>query len=68
MKTYFRKIGIADASPRTLRHTMAVHYLAKGAKKQTVQEMLGVKEERSMEMYEELSNQLQGKMVQELAL
>ena len=38
---YFARVGIENASVQSLRHTMAVHHLAKGTSIMTLAEILG---------------------------
>lgn len=47
---------------------MATHYLARGGDLKSVQGMLGIKSEKSMEIYLEMAKKAQFKMVQTLEL
>ena len=68
VKKYLVQAGIHDASVHTLRHTMAVHYLAKGGDLKSVQELLGHESPETTRIYVELARRVQRRMVQELAL
>src|SRR5262249_26826469 len=50
-KRYVLQAGIGNASIRTLRHTMATHYLARGGNIFAVQQILGHKNITSTEAY-----------------
>ncbi len=67
IKQYLTRAQIPGASVRTLRHTMAAHYLARGGDLKAVQDMLGVAEQ-TVEVYANLAKKVQRKMVQDLAL
>ena len=68
VQKYLRQAGIQGASVHTLRHTMATHYLARGGDVKSVQGMLGLESEKSVEMYLKMAKKAQFKMVQALEL
>jgi integrase/recombinase XerC len=68
VKKYVEQAGIYDASVRTLRHTMATHYLAKGGDLKSVQEMLGHESAKTTKVYLDLARKVKSNMVQKLAL
>ena len=65
---YFCRTGILGASVHSLRHTFAVHHVAKGTSLKTIQEVLGHKDIRNTEIYLSLAKELQRKDLQEHAL
>ncbi len=65
---YLEKIGIANASVRTLRHTMATHHIAKGTPLLTLQETLGHASPDTTAVYIPLAKKMQRKALQEHAL
>lgn len=64
---YLKEADIADASVQTLRHTMAVHHLAKGTPVKTLAEILGDSPD-SMQVYLSAARKLHSKALQENAL
>lgn len=67
VKEYLERIGIFDASVRTLRHSMAAHHIARGTDLQIIQETLGISL-ASTEKYVSLSKKTARKALQEHAL
>ena len=67
LEKYLKEAGIADASVQTLRHTMAVHHLAKGTPVKTLSEILGDSPD-SMQVYLSAARKLHSKALQENAL
>lgn len=68
VKKYTEQAGIFEASVRTLRHTMATHYLAKGGDLKSVQEMLGHQSMQTTAIYLKTARRVKEQMVQKLAL
>ncbi len=54
VENYFIKANIPNAGVQTLRHTFAVNQLQKGKSPETLKELLGLKQLRSIEPYIEL--------------
>ena len=67
VKEYLERIGIFDASVRTLRHTMAGHHIAQGTDLQVIQETLGISV-AATEKYVSLAKKAARKALQEHAL
>lgn len=67
LEKYLKEAGIEDASVQTLRHTMAVHHLAKGTPLKTLAEILGDSSD-SMQVYVSAARKLHSKALQENAL
>lgn len=65
---YLTKAGITDAAVRTLRHTFAVHQLAKGTSIEAVSDMLGHEHVRSTQIYLSLAQQAKRQEIEENAL
>lgn len=68
VKKHFEASGIEHATVRTLRHTMATHYLAKGGDLKSVQHLLGHESSKSTRIYLETAKRVQSRMVQDLSL
>jgi site-specific recombinase XerD len=68
IKRYEKKASLEGVTSRTLRHTMATHYLAKGGDIRATQELLGLQNLEQMRGYVKAANKVQRKMVQKLAL
>lgn len=64
---YLEAAEIHDASVQTLRHTMAVHHLAKGTPLKTLAEILGDSSD-TLQVYVAAARKLQSKALQENAL
>lgn len=54
VENYFIKANIPNAGVQTLRHTFAINQLKKGTSPETLKELLGLKQSRSIEPYIEL--------------
>ena len=67
LRKYLDEAGIEYASVQSLRHTMAVHHLAKGTPKKTLAEILGERLE-TLQVYEAAARKLQSRVLQENAL
>ncbi|GIV76294.1 MAG: tyrosine recombinase XerC [Litorilinea sp.] len=67
LEKYLKEAGIEDASVQTLRHTMAVHHLAKGTPVKTISEILGDSPD-SMQVYLSAARKIHSKALQENAL
>lgn len=65
---YFTQIGIHGASVRSFRHTFGTQHMAKGTKQKNIQEVMGHKDIRSLEVYAILANQLKEKELEEHSL
>ncbi len=68
VKKYMRKAGIEKASTHSLRHTSATHYLLQGIGLKTVQDLLGLKQQRSTERYLEALEEARRRELQAKAL
>ena len=60
--------SVEDASPHTLRHTMATHMIKSGATLRSVQEMLGHANIQTTSRYVSLAEEQLNKDVQDHAL
>jgi len=67
VKGYLERIGIFDASVKTLRHTMAAHHIAQGTDLQVIQETLGISLDAT-EKYVSLAKKTARRALQEHAL
>ena len=67
LEKYLSAAGIENASVQSLRHTMAVHHLAKGSPLKTIAEILG-DDTKTMQTYAALARKLHQKALQENAL
>jgi integrase/recombinase XerD len=65
---YLERIGLSDATVRTLRHTMATHHIAKGIPLTALQETLGHAAPDTTAAYIPLARKMQKKALQEHAL
>lgn len=68
MHGYFAKAGISGATVHTLRHTFATHHVAKGTSLKTVQEIIGLSDIRTAEVYKTLAKDLARQQLQDNAL
>ncbi len=68
VKKYLRKAGIEQASTHSLRHTSATHYLLQGVGLKTIQDLLGLKQQRSTERYLEAVEEVRRRELQKGAL
>lgn len=67
LEKYLKEAGIGSASVQSLRHTMAVHHLAKGTPAKTLAEILGDSPD-SIQVYLSAARKLHSKALQENAL
>jgi integrase/recombinase XerD len=65
LKKYLKKAGIERASIHTLRHTFGAHHIAKGTDPKTVQDVMGLKDERSAAIYQSLAKEVVSRELQE---
>lgn len=68
IKRYEKKAHLEGVTSRTLRHTMATHYLARGGDIRATQDLLGLYTLEQMRGYVKAANKVQRRMVQQLAL
>jgi integrase/recombinase XerD len=68
LRKYFISAGIENASVHTLRHTFGAHHLAKGTSSETVKEVMGRKDARSMLIYQTLAKNIITSEMQKNAL
>jgi integrase/recombinase XerD len=68
LRKYLKKAGIGHASIQTLRHTFGTHHIAKGTDPKTVQEVLGLKDTRSTNIYQTLAKEIVSRELEEHAL
>jgi site-specific recombinase XerD len=68
IEKYLRLANISNASVHTLRHTMAIHHIAKGTDLKTIQETLGHESLETTTIYIGLAKQAQRKALQQNAL
>lgn len=67
VQNYPDRAGIEGAAVHTLRHTMAILYLAKGGDLKPAQKMLGHESLETTQIYLGLAKKVQRRMVQEFA-
>ncbi len=68
VKKYLDEAGIKGASVHTLRHTMAIHHVARGTDLKTLQETLGHADLATTSIYASLAKKAQRQALQENAL
>jgi len=68
IKKVCREAGLRGVSVRTLRHTFAVHSLAKGTTIETMQQALGLASPTSLEHYLDAARQVMNEELQRNAL
>jgi len=68
IKKCCREAGLRGVSVRTLRHTFAVHSLAKGTAIETMQQALGLASPASLEDYRDAARQMMDAELQRNAL
>lgn len=64
LEKYMSAVGITSASVQSLRHTMAVHHLAKGTPRKTLAEILG-DDPATLDVYVPLARRIHYKVLQE---
>jgi integrase/recombinase XerD len=65
---YLVQTGILEASVHSLRHTFATHHVARGTSLKTVQQILGLADIRSVELYFPLAQDLKRQELEDHAL
>ena len=68
LRKHLRKAGIGNASIHTLRHTFGAQHIAKGTSLKTIQEVMGLKDVRSTEVYQSLAKEVIKREMQENSL
>ena len=68
LRKYLKIAKIGNASIQTLRHTFGAHHIAKGTELKTVQEVMGLKDTRSVSIYQSLAKEMVSKELEENAL
>jgi len=68
LRRYLKAAGMGGASIHTLRHTFGVYHLARGADPKTVQDVMGLKDDRSIAIYKVLANKVMLREMQENSL
>jgi len=68
LRKYLKAAKIGNASIQTLRHTFGAHHIAKGTELKTVQEVMGLKDTRSVSIYLSLAKEIVSRELQENAL
>jgi integrase/recombinase XerD len=63
-----KSAGIARASAHTLRHTFGAYHVARGTDPKTVQDVLGLNDERSVAVYQSLAREVVSRELQENSL
>src|SRR6266498_897207 len=58
LRKYLKKAGIGSASIQTLRHTFGAQHLAKGTSLKIIQEVMGLKDVRSISVYKLLAKEV----------
>lgn len=67
LEKYLAEIGVENASVQSLRHTMAVHHLAKGTPLKTLADILGDRPE-TLQVYVPAARKVHARAIQENAL
>src|SRR5215211_8155384 len=68
LRKYLKKAGIGKASVHTLRHTFGAQHIAKGTSLATIQEVMGLKDPRSISVYQSLAKEVISRELQENSL
>jgi integrase/recombinase XerD len=68
LKKYLKKAGIGRANIQALRHTFGAHHVARGTDPKTVQDVMGLKDARSAEIYQSLAREVVSRELQENSL
>jgi integrase/recombinase XerD len=67
-KKYWKAAGIEQASVHTLRHTFGTYHVARGTDPKTVQDVMGLKDDRSAAIYQTLAKEVVSRELQENSL
>ena len=62
LRKYLQKVGIQRAGVHTLRHTFALHHIAKGMSVKTLQDVIGHKDMRSTMIYVSLVGEMRNRL------
>jgi integrase/recombinase XerD len=65
---YIKRAGIGQASIHTLRHTFGTYHVARGTDPKTVRDVMGLKDDRSVAIYQSLAREVVSRELQENAL
>lgn len=65
LEKYLKKAGIGRATVQTLRHTFGAQHEAKGTNQKTIQEVMGLRDERSTFVYQALAREIVSRELQE---
>ena len=68
IKRINKRARMEKATVQTLRHTFGAHHVARGTAPKTIQDVMGIKDARSLEIYQSLAKELISRELQENAL
>jgi site-specific recombinase XerD len=68
LRKYLKKAKIEEASIHTLRHTFGAYHVARGTDPKTVQDVMGLKDDRSAAIYQSLAREVVSRELQDHAL
>jgi integrase/recombinase XerD len=68
LRKYLKSAEIGKASIHTLRHTFGAQHIAKGTSLKTIQEVMGLKDTRSIAVYQSIAKQIISRELQENSL
>jgi len=68
LRKYIKSAEIGNASIHTLRHTFGAQHIAKGTSLKTIQEVMGLKDTRSITIYQTLAKEVISRELQENAI
>ena len=68
LSKYLKSAGIDRASVHTLRHTFGTYHIARGTDPKTVQDVMGLKDDRSAAVYQTLAREVISKELQKNSL
>jgi site-specific recombinase XerD len=68
LRKYLTRAGIGNASIHTLRHTFGAHHTATGSELKTIKEVMGLKDKRSVSVYQTLAKEVVSRELQENSL
>jgi integrase/recombinase XerD len=68
LRKYLKRAEIGKASIHTLRHTFGAQHIAKGTDLKTIQEVMGLKDNRSTAVYQTLAKEVVSRELQENSL